>query len=128
MDAESEVYSPTLEHEKVSTGKRLRITDIAVQIPGEKDTWIILHHFLWEKGPLFFGTDALQVWPMYQLRSGGWAKGGDITGRLLYDRDGQTYTAPYYFLGEARRCGHGLPVPGHSTDGHLRRVLPAPGG
>ena len=53
------------------------------------------------EGPLFFGTDALQVWPMYQLRSEGWAKGGDITGRLLYDRDGQTYTAPYYFLGEA---------------------------
>ena len=108
VDAESEVYSPTLENEKVSAGKRLRITDIAVQIPGEKDTWIILHHFLWEKGPLFFGTDALQVWPMYQLRSGGWAKGGDITGRLLYERDGQTYTAPYYFLGEARAADMGF--------------------
>lgn len=108
VDAESKVYSPTLEHEKVSAGKRLRITDIAVQIPGEKDTWIILHHFLWEKGPLFFGTDALQVWPMYQLKSGGWAKGGDITGRLLYDRDGQTYTAPYYFLGEARAADTGF--------------------
>ena len=108
VDVESKVYSPTLEHEKVSAGKCLRITDIAVQIPGEKDTWIILHHFLWEKGPLFFGTDALQVWPMYQLRSGGWAKGGDITGRLLYDRDGQTYTAPYYFLGEARAADTGF--------------------
>ena len=108
VDVESKVYSPTLENEKVSAGKRLRITDIAVQIPGEKDTWIILHHFLWEKGPLFFGTDALQVWPMYQLRSGGWAKGGDITGRLLYDRDGQTYTAPYYFLGEARAADTGF--------------------
>ena len=108
VDVESKVYSPTLENEKVSAGKRLRITDIAVQIPGEKDTWIILHHFLWERGPLFFGTDALQVWPMYQLRSGGWAKGGDITGRLLYDRDGQTYTAPYYFLGEARAADTGF--------------------
>ena len=108
VDAESEVYSPTLENEKVSAGKRLRITDIAVQIPGEKDTWIILHHFRWERGPLFFGTDALQVWPLYQLGPEGWVKGGDVTGRLLYDRDGQTYTAPYYFLGEARAADTGF--------------------
>lgn len=101
VDVESEVYRPTRLNEKASPDKRLRITSIAVQIPGEKDTWIILHHFLWEKGPLFFGTDALQVWPPYQPKYAYWAKGGDITGRLLYDRDGQTYTAPYYFLGEA---------------------------
>ena len=100
VDVESKVYSPTLEHEKTSN-KRLRITGIAVQVPGEAETWVILHHFLWETGPEFFGTDALQVWPLYQLGPEGWVKGGDVTGRLLYDRDGQTYTAPYYFLGEA---------------------------
>ena len=133
VDVESKVYSPTLRHENTSN-KRLRITGIAVQVPGENETWVILHHFLWETGPEFFGTDALQVWPLYQLGPEGWVKGGDVTGRLLYDRDGQTYTAPYYFLGEAigtdtgPRCGHGLSVPGHSADGHLRRVLPTPGG
>ena len=100
VDVESKVYSPTLKHEKTSN-KRLRITGIAVQMPGEAETWVILHHFLWETGPEFFGTDALQVWPLYQLGPEGWVKGGDVTGRLLYDRDGQTYTAPYYFLGEA---------------------------
>lgn len=100
VDVESKVYSPTLRHEK-TTNKRLRITGIAVQVPGEAETWVILHHFLWETGPEFFGTDALQVWPPYQPKYAYWAKGGDITGRLLYDRDGQTYTAPYYFLGEA---------------------------
>lgn len=100
VDVESKVYSPTLRHEKTSN-KRLRITGIAVQVPGEAETWVILHHFLWETGPEFFGTDALQVWPLYQLGPEGWVKGGDVTGRLLYDRDGQTYTAPYYFLGEA---------------------------
>ena len=100
VDVESKVYSPTLKHEKTSN-KRLRITGIAVQVPGEAETWVIIHHFLWEKGPEFFGTDCLQVWPLYQLRPEGWVKGDDVTGRLLYDRDGQTYTAPYYFLGEA---------------------------
>ncbi len=100
VDVESKVYSPTLRHEKTSN-KRLRITGIAVQVPGEAETWVILHHFLWETGPEFFGTDALEVWPAYQVEARGWAKGSDFTGRLLYDRDGQTYTAPYYFLGEA---------------------------
>ena len=100
VDVESKVYSPTLEHEKTSN-KRLRITGIAVQVPGENETWVILHHFLWETGPEFFGTDALEVWPAYQIEARRWAKGSDVTGRLLYDRDGQTYTAPYYFLGEA---------------------------
>lgn len=101
VDVESEVYSPARKNEKPSSGKRLRVTNIAVQIPGENETWVIVHHFLWERGPLFFGTDALQVWPLYQLRPEGWVKDGDVTGQLLYDRDGQTYTAPYYFLGEA---------------------------
>lgn len=100
VDVESKVYSPALEHEKTSN-KRLRITGIAVQVPGENETWVIIHHFLWEKGPEFFGTDCLQVWPAYQNDSFGWSWYDSPTGRLLYDRDGQTYTAPYYFLGEA---------------------------
>ncbi len=101
VDVESKVYSPTRKDEKTSPNKRLRITGIAVQVPGENETWVILHHFLWETGPEFFGTDCLQVWPAYQNDAFGWAWYDGPTGRLLYDRDGQTYTAPYYFLGEA---------------------------
>lgn len=101
VDVASNVYSPTRKNEKTSMGKRLRITDIAVQVPGENETWVIIHHFLWEKGPEYFGTDCLQVWPAYQNDSFGWSWYDGPTGRLLYDRDGQTYTAPYYFLGEA---------------------------
>ena len=102
VDVDSEVYSPSMDDGKLrSADKRLRVTNIAVQIPGETETWVILHHFLWEKGPQFFGTDALQVWPAYQNDSFGWSWYDGPTGRLLYDRDGQTYTAPYYFLGEA---------------------------
>ena len=108
VDVESEVYSPARKNEKPSPNKRLRITDIAVQIPGKSETWVILHHFLWEKGPEFFGTDCLQVWPAYQNDAFGWAWYDGPTGRLLYDRDGQTYTAPYYFLGEARAADTGF--------------------
>lgn len=108
VDVESKVYSPTRKNEKTSPNKRLRITDIAVQIPGETETWVIIHHFLWEKGPEFFGTDCLQVWPAYQNDSFGWSWYDGPTGRVLYDRDGQTYTAPYYFLGEARAADTGF--------------------
>lgn len=108
VDVESEVYRPTRLNEKASPDKRLRITSIAVQVPGENETWVIIHHFLWEKGPEFFGTDCLQVWPAYQNDSFGWSWYNGPTGRLLYDRDGQTYTAPYYFLGEARTADTGF--------------------
>jgi len=30
----------------------------------------------------------------------GWRSGGALTGRVLYDEGGQTYAAPYCFLGE----------------------------
>ena len=107
VDVESEVYSPARKNEKPSPNKRLRMTSIAVQIPGEKETWVIMHHFLWEKGPDFFGTDCLQIWPAYQVEARGCARGGDFTGRVLYDRDGQTYAAPFYFLGEASSTNRG---------------------
>ena len=29
----------------------------------------------------------------------GWRFAGDVTGRVLHDRDGQTFTAPYHTLG-----------------------------
>lgn len=76
----------------------LRITGVAVELPGEQERWKLFHHFQWVIDPGFSGTECIQLWPAWQ-DSEGWAPGSDVTGRLLYDRDGQTYTAPYYFLG-----------------------------
>ena len=80
--------------------KELRITGIGVQIPGEREQWIIIQHFLWTINPGFYGTESIQLWPPYNHHSEGWGSAGDVTGRVLYDRDGVTYTAPYYSLGE----------------------------
>lgn len=79
--------------------KELRLTSVGVQLPGERETWMVFHHFLWTTDPGFCGTEVLQIWPADQNISDGWRFAGDVTGRVLHDRDGQTFTAPYHALG-----------------------------
>lgn len=79
--------------------KELRLTGVAVQLPGERETWMVFHHFLWTTDPGFYGTEVLQIWPAYRSIPEGWSAAGDVTGRVLYDRDGQTFAAPYASLG-----------------------------
>lgn len=79
--------------------KELRLTGVAVQLPGEQETWMVFHHFLWTADPGFYGTEAIQIRPAYRSNPEGWSAAGDVTGRVLHDRDGQTFTAPYHSLG-----------------------------
>ena len=78
----------------------LRMTGVGVQVPGEEEKWIIFHHFLWMTNPGFYGTEFVQIQPVYQYTSEGWASIGEATGRVLYDEDGKIFSAPYYSLGE----------------------------
>lgn len=79
--------------------KPLTITGVAVELAGEREKWRIFHHFSWDTGTEFYGTEAIQFWPAYHL-SDGWTKSGPATGRVLYDRDGASWWSPYYSLGE----------------------------
>lgn len=79
--------------------KELRLTGVAVQLPGERETWRVYHHFLWTTDPGFYGTEAIQIRPAYRSIPEGWSAAGDVTGRVLHDRDGQTFTASYHTLG-----------------------------
>lgn len=79
--------------------KELRLTGVAVQLPGAQETWRVFHHFLWTTDPGFYGTEVLQIRPAYRSIPEGWSAAGDVTGRVLYDRDGQTFAAPYAALG-----------------------------
>lgn len=79
--------------------RELRLTSVGVQLPGAQETWRVYHHFLWTTDPGFYGTEALQIWPADENMQDGWRFAGDVTGRVLYDRDGQTFTAPYHSLG-----------------------------
>lgn len=87
------------EQETVYDVKELRITGIGVQIGGERDKWIIFHHFLWTVDPGFYGTESIRLMPTYQGISEGWVSAGEASGRVLYDKDGETFAAPYHRLG-----------------------------
>ncbi len=81
----------------------MRLTDIAVQLPGEQGKWIVIHHFEWNSNPGFYGTEALRLRPAYQRkndRTDDLYSGGNFTGRVLYDKGGKIYASPYYWLGE----------------------------
>lgn len=79
--------------------RELRLTSVGVQLPGAQETWRVYHHFLWTTDPGFCGTEVLQIWPADENTPDGWRFAGDVTGRVLHDRDGQTFTAPYHALG-----------------------------
>lgn len=79
--------------------EELRVTSVGVQLPGEREEWKLFHHFRFVADPGFYGTESIQLWPADRMNEG-WIGMGGFTGQLLYDRDGQTYTAPYYSLGK----------------------------
>lgn len=88
-----------VERKTVYDVRELRITGVGVQVSGERERWMIFHHFLWTTAPGFYGTEAIQLWPAYRDISESWHSAGDVTGRVLYDNDGETFVADYYSLG-----------------------------
>lgn len=77
--------------------KELRLTGIAVELPGEPERWKLIHHFQWTIDPGFPGTEVIQLWPA-DRHSEGWASWGSLTGRVLYTKEQQTYSSPYHSL------------------------------
>lgn len=77
----------------------LCITGVGGKLTGEPASWMIFHHFLWNTAPPFHGTAAIQLWPVYQSDEL-WSAAGEVAGRVLYDRDGETFWAPYHSLEE----------------------------
>ncbi len=86
------------DHERV-TGT-MRHTGVAVELANSQ--WRFFHHFHWRKAsdgtaPQFYGTEAIQLYPVYQMWEG-WSPGGEMGGRVLYDKGDRTYTAPFAYL------------------------------
>ena len=76
--------------------ERLQLDGVAVELEQEGQ-WKVIHHFLWNGNPGFRGTEAVQINPAYQELNGGWTAQGELTGQVLYDKDGTSYTAEYAF-------------------------------
>lgn len=77
----------------------LCITGVRVKLTGEPAGWMIFHHSLWNTAPPFHGTAAIQLWPVYQSDEL-WSAAGEVAGRVLYDRGGETFRASYHSLEE----------------------------
>lgn len=80
--------------------EELRLTHIAVELPGDRERWKVFHHFEFIIYPGFYGTESIQLWTAYRNHSDAWAPEAEVTGQILYDVDGQTFVAPYVSLKE----------------------------
>lgn len=78
----------------------LHSTGVAVELPGEREQWKLFQHFQWVEPAPWWGTECIQLWPVYGLLPEGWAEAEPVSGRLLCEQNGQTMTAPYAYLGE----------------------------
>lgn len=95
MGAEQMVISE--EEREFENGDVLQITGLALNLSDGK-TWKYIHHFQWKNTPKHYGTEAIQLWTTSHLIEG-WYDSGDLTGQVLYDQNGTTYTSPYFSLG-----------------------------
>ena len=76
----------------------IRFTFIGVKFGEDRERWKLIQHFEWLTDVDFCGTEAIQMWPADRLD--GWRMDTDVTGRILYDKEGITYTSDYHFLGD----------------------------
>lgn len=78
------------------------LTNIIVLIPGETPQLVFFHHFYWLKNPGFSGTEALALNPVYEKAAAdvprAWRMSSDVTGRVLYDENGQSFSANYHSI------------------------------
>jgi hypothetical protein len=69
--------------------------NLAVELPDGR--WKIIHHFTWQTDPEVRGTECVKLMTAGDY-SEGWDNVSAVTGRLLYDWQGVTYTGDYYSL------------------------------
>ena len=72
------------------------VRHVVVYLPGNEIR--LVQHFVWDEGAHFYGTEALQLWPAWKFD--GFRRLSDTTGRVLYDRGGETLAAGYFLMSE----------------------------
>lgn len=85
----------------------LRVTGVAIQLPGDRERWKLIQHFEWLVPPDFCGTESIHLLPTYYVAlSTAWSKAGEFSGRLLYHQGEQVFAADYYHFGPASSALH----------------------
>ena len=95
MDQRYHSLTDGMTTESTGEGEELLMTHAALRL--DEKTWKIIHHFQWVVHPGFRGTENIQFWSA-DRDSEGWESAREWTGQLLYDKEGQTFTAPCYSL------------------------------
>lgn len=75
----------------------MRLTNIVVHLPGDVPRVAIIHHFQWLVSPDFHGTESLFLLPAY-IESPCCHLEDALTGRILYDNEGQSLSADYHSI------------------------------
>lgn len=116
LDPAGDWYDYGATHEK-----ELRMTEIAVEIPGGRTRFVLFHHFLWRTDPGYRGCDAIQIWNTDRIA--GWHTTRPVTGQVLCDRDGVTHTAPFHAIrqtsGFEAAAEFSLPRDGENCRGYV---------
>lgn len=80
----------------------MHATGVAVKLSDAPERWKLFHHFRWNINPGFYGSENIRIQAAYQLVW--WNADGAPSGQVLFDRDGVTYTAPYYELDNTKQA------------------------
>ena len=113
--------------ERVYDTRELHLTTVAVRLPEQGQAWRVFHHFRFTTSPGFPGTEAVEIFAD-TMGTWGWLPRSERqgTGRLLYDRQGQTYTTSYTTLEWVEENGNtflrgtfSLPENGTNQRGYL---------
>lgn len=79
--------------------KELVVTHILVKLPSDNENkirWRVFHCFYWKTDPGFCGTDVIEIWTPKNDVVNSFDITSDFTGRVMYNKDGQIYSAPYH--------------------------------
>lgn len=91
--------SGTTRHSTVYDVKELTASNILIRLPSDdenKTRWRVFHYFYWQEDPGFCGTEVMEVSTPKNSVIGSFEITSDFTGRVMYNKDGQIYSAPYY--------------------------------
>lgn len=90
-------------HSKAYDKQELHLINIAVETEEDLETYRIFRCFRYNERPAVCTTEAIILQPLYNSQSQYFMKHNvywTAGGRLLCERDGKTYTADYYYLGD----------------------------
>lgn len=96
--------------------KEMLFTIVYALINEEENEWKVFHHFRWVIDKGYFATEAISVDPPSDNHS---YITKDVSGRVLYDSDGVTYTSPFFKEGNQIYTSTSIIFPGRTYNSYF---------